>query len=439
MEKGIKVVTIGGGSSYTPELVEGFLKRYSSLPVRELWFVDIPAGKEKLEIVSALAERMVKKAGVPIKIKTTLNRREALLGADFVTTQLRVGLLEARIADERIPLKHGLMGQETNGAGGLFNGLRTIPVILDICRDMEELCPDAWLINFTNPVGMVMESVNRNSTFKKIIGLCNVPYGMHKEIARIADRSMEDVRVTFGGLNHMVFGTKVMADGVDITEEILKKWGNQSVNNIKAIDWDGRFVKELGVIPCSYHRYYYMAKEYLEEALEKYKNHETRAECVKAVEEDLFELYKDQSLTEKPKLLEERGGAYYSDAACNLINSIYNDLGDIQVVNTVNHGAITNFEKDEIVEVSCKITKDGPVPIRVGTLPKAVNGLIQQIKSFEIAGSEAALSGDYGKALLALMIHPMAASQKAALSVLDELLEAHKDYLPLFTGHAAPH
>lgn len=432
MNKGIKVVTIGGGSGYTPELVEGFLKRYPSLPIRELWLVDIPAGKEKLEIVSALAKRMVKKAGVPMEIKTTLNRREALPGADFVTTQLRVGLLEARIADERIPLKHGLLGQETNGAGGLFKGLRTIPVILDICRDMQELCPNAWLINFTNPVGMIMESVHRNSTFKKIIGLCNVPYGMHKEIARIAERPMEEVQVTFGGLNHMVFATKVMVDGVDITKEILEKWGNQSVNNIKAIDWDERFVKALGIIPCSYHRYYYMAKEYLEEALIKYENHETRAECVKAVENDLFVLYKDQSLEEKPKLLEERGGAYYSDAACNLIHSIYNDSGDIQVVNTVNHGAITNFEEDEIVEVSCKITKDGPVPISVGALPKAANGLIQQIKSFEIAGNEAAASGDYNKALLALMINPMVASQKAAKLVLDELLEAHKDYLPLF-------
>lgn len=175
-----------------------------------------------------------------------------------------------------------------------------------------------------------------------------------------------------------------------------------------------------------------MTKEYLEEALEKFEKHEVRAEFVKAVEDKLFALYQDETLCEKPKLLEERGGAYYSDAACSLIDSIYNDRGDIQVVNTKNNGAIENFEVDETVEVSCRITKNGPVPVTVGKLPKAVNGLIQQIKSFELAGSEAAVTGSKSKALLALMINPLVMSQKTAEIVLEELLEAHKEYLPQF-------
>ena len=432
MKEGIKIATIGGGSSYTPELVDGFIKRWSTLPVKELWLVDVEEGKQKMEIVAALARRMVKKAGIPMEIYTTLNRREALKGADFVTTQLRVGQLQARIKDERIPLSHGILGQETNGAGGLFKGMRTIPVIMDICRDMEELCPDAWLINFTNPVGMVMEGIHRYTNLKKIIGLCNVPIGMHKAIAQLLDRKEEEVVVNFGGLNHMVFATQVTIDGKDVTKEVLKLWGDQSVKNIKGVVWNPDFIQELGVLPCSYHRYYYMTKEYLEEALEKYEKHEIRAEFVKKVEDELFELYKDENLCEKPKLLEERGGAFYSDAACNLINSIYNDKGDIQVVNTVNNGAVENFEDDEIVEVSCKITKNGPVPVKVGRLPKAVNGLVQQIKSFEIAGSSAAVTGDKNKALLALMINPLVMSQKTAEIVLDELLEAHKEYLPQF-------
>lgn len=433
MKKGIKIVTIGGGSSYTPELVDGFLKRYDTLPVRELWFVDIPEGEEKLHIVAEFAKRMVKKAGVPMQIYTTLNRREALEGADFVTTQLRVGQLQARVKDERIPLKHGLLGQETNGAGGLFKGMRTIPVILDICKDIEEICPNAWLINFTNPVGMVLEGIHRYSSFKRIIGLCNVPYGMHKAVADKLERPMEDVKVTMGGLNHMVYVTKVEVDGRDITKEVISNWGTGGVvKNIKAVIWDNDFVKELGVLPCSYHRYYYMAKEYLAEAIEKYEKHETRAELVEEVERELFELYKDPELDEKPELLSQRGGSYYSDSACNLINSIYNDKGDIQVVNTVNAGAIKNFKENEIVEVSCKITKEGPIPVPVGEMPSAVNGLMQQIKSFEIAGSEAAVTGSYNKALLALMINPLVASQKEARAVLDELLEAHKEYLPQF-------
>lgn len=430
--EGIKIATVGGGSSYTPELVDGFLKRYETLPVRELWLVDVPEGEEKMNIVAALARRMVDRAGVPMEIHTTLDRRKALAGADFVTTQLRVGQLAARIKDERIPLKHGILGQETNGAGGLFKGLRTIPVIMDICRDMEELCPDAWLINFTNPVGMVTEAIHRYTDFRKMIGLCNVPIGMHKAIADKLGRSMDDVQVTFGGLNHMVFATKVMVDGEDVTEKILKDWGSQSVMNITGIAWNPEFVQELGILPCSYHRYYYMTKEYLAEELEQYEKHELRAETVKGVEDELFKLYRDSSLCEKPKLLEKRGGAYYSDAACNLINSLYNGRGDIQVVNTVNSGAIENFEKDEIVEVSCVITKDGPKPVKVGRLPKAVNGLVQQIKSFEAAGSEAAVTGDRRKALLALMINPLVMSQKTAEIVLEELLEAHKEYLPQF-------
>lgn len=430
---GVKIVTIGGGSSYTPELVEGFIKRYDRLPVDELWLVDIDEGKEKLEIVSALARRQIEKAGVPIKLYTTLDRREALPGADFVTTQMRVGLLDARIKDERIPLSHGILGQETNGAGGLFKGLRTIPVILDICKDIKELCPDAWLINFTNPAGMVTEAINRYGVHKKAIGLCNVPINMHSGIAKIVDKPVEDVEVLFGGLNHMVFATSVSVDGEDKTAEVLDKWGTMSMNNITGISWNKGFVDALGVIPCPYHRYFYMAKEYLEEAIEKFEHNGTRAEMVKQVETDLFELYKNPDLNEKPELLSKRGGALYSDAACNLICSIYTDKGDIQVVNTLNKGkAIENFDEDEVVEVSCRITKDGPIPVKIGKLPKATNGLIQEIKSFEIASVEAAVSGDYNKALLAMMINPLVASQKYAIPVLDELLMAHRKYLPQF-------
>lgn len=432
MKNGIKIATIGGGSSYTPELVDGFIKRFRTLPVRELWLVDVPQGEEKMRIVAQLARRMVEKAGVAMEIHTTLNRREALEGADFVTTQLRVGQLQARIKDERIPLSHGILGQETNGAGGLFKGMRTIPVIMDICRDMKELCPNAWLINFTNPVGMVMEAIHKYMQFDKIIGLCNVPIGMHKAIADILQKPMDEVEVTFAGLNHMVFATKVRMGGRDMTEEVLRLWGSQSVKNIKGVVWNPDFIQELGVLPCSYHRYYYMTKEYLEEALEKYEKHEVRAEFVKNVEDELFALYQDEKLCEKPKLLEQRGGAFYSDAACNLIHSIYNDKNDIQVVNTVNRGAIENFEDEEIVEVSCHITSDGPVPVKAGRLPKAVNGLVQQIKSFEAAGSAAAVTGDRKKALLALMINPLVMSQNTAEIVLDELLEAHKEYLPQF-------
>ena len=199
---GLKIVTIGGGSSYTPELVEGFIKRYEILPVRELWLVDIEEGREKLEIVGGLAERMVKKAGVPMKVILSCDRREALKDADFVTTQMRVGQLEARIQDERIPLKHGMIGQETNGAGGMFKAFRTIPVILEIVKDMKELCPHAWMINFTNPAGMITEAVLRYTDFKKVIGLCNVPINMVNGFANMLEVSPERMTMEIAGVNH---------------------------------------------------------------------------------------------------------------------------------------------------------------------------------------------------------------------------------------------
>ncbi|MEH7083849.1 6-phospho-beta-glucosidase [Neobacillus drentensis] len=436
MKKGIKIVTIGGGSSYTPELVEGFIKRYDELPIRELWLVDIPAGQEKLNIVGSLAKRMIEKAGLPIEVHLTLDRREALKDADFVTTQFRVGLLDARAKDERIPLKYNVIGQETNGPGGLFKGLRTIPVILEICKDIEELCPDAWLVNFTNPAGMVTEAVLRYSNIKKVVGLCNVPVGIKMRAAEMLEVAPERVDIDFAGLNHMVFGLNVYVDGVSVLGDVIEKMADpensMSMKNIKAIDWEPDFLRGLNAIPCPYHRYYYKTSEMLEEEMRAANEEGTRAEVVKQVEKELFELYKDQNLAIKPPQLEQRGGAYYSDTACNLINSIYNDRRDIQPVNTRNNGAIANIADDSAVEVNCIITKEGPKPISVGELPVAVQGLVQQIKSFERVAAEAAVTGDYNTALLAMTINPLVPSDTIAKQILDDMLEAHKEYLPQF-------
>jgi len=437
MTKGIKIVTIGGGSSYTPELVEGFINRYDSLPVKELWLVDIPEGEEKLKIVGGLAKRMIKEAGLPIKVHLTLDRRKALKDADFVTTQFRVGLLEARAKDERIPLKYGVIGQETNGPGGLFKGLRTIPVILDIIRDMEELCPHAWLINFTNPAGMVTEAVFRHSNWKKVIGLCNVPVGMKMGIAAQLEVDPDRVQIDFAGLNHMVYGLDIYLDGERYTEQYIDHLTSQdessgTMQNIVYLKWEPEFIKALQAIPCPYHRYYYKTDEMLAEELKAAETEGTRAEVVQKLEKDLFELYKEESLNIKPPQLEKRGGAYYSDAACNLIDSIYNDRKDIQPVNTMNNGAIASIPDQSAVEMNCVITKDGPKPIAIGDLPVATRGLVQQIKSFERVAAEAAVTGDYQTALLAMTINPLVPSDTIAKQILDEMLEAHKEHLPQF-------
>ncbi|MEF7561646.1 6-phospho-beta-glucosidase [Bacillus infantis] len=436
MKKGLKIATIGGGSSYTPELVEGFIKRYHELPVSELWLVDVEAGKEKLEIVGNLAKRMVQKAGLPIEVHLTLDRKQALKDANFVTTQFRVGLLDARAKDERIPLKYGVLGQETNGPGGLFKGLRTIPVILDICRDMEELCPDAWLINFTNPAGMVTEAVLRYSHIKKVVGLCNVPIGMEMGIAKLLDVEHSRIRIDFAGLNHMVYGLDVYLDGESVKGKVIDlltdPQNSSFVKNVQGIGWETSFLKALNVLPCPYHLYYYKTREMVEKDLKNSEMEGTRAEVVQKLENDLFELYKDPNLDIKPPQLEKRGGAYYSDAAVRLISSMYNDKRDIQPVNTLNNGAIASLPDNSAVEVSCIITKDGPRPIVMGDLPVPVRGLVQQIKSFERVAAEAAVTGDYDKAVLALTINPLVASDKLAKQIVDEMLEAHKEHLPQF-------
>lgn len=438
MKKGVKIVTIGGGSSYTPELVEGFIKRYDVLPVEELWLVDIEAGREKLEIVGALAQRMVHKAGLPMKVILSYDRREALKDADFVTTQMRIGRLPARILDERIPLSHGMIGQETNGAGGMFKAFRTIPVILDIVKDMQELCPNAWMINFTNPAGMVTEAVLRYTDFKRVIGLCNVPVNMVAGIAKIMDVEEDRVRMELQGVNHHIFATDVYIDGVSKMDEVVERYANVNpedalaMKNFNALPFSPSFIRGLHAIPCPYHNYYFFTKEQLEEELEQFKEGKVRGEVVSKVETELFELYKDEQLEIKPKQLEQRGGARYSDAACNLIASIYANKGDIQYVDVRNAGTISDLPYDSAVEVACMITGDGPKPIATGELKQQISGTIQMIKAFERMVVDAAVNGDRDLAVTALNMNPLCPSDKLANIVVDELIEAHKEYLPQF-------
>ena len=434
--KGIKIVTIGGGSSYTPELIEGFIKRIKELPVKEIWLVDIEEGKEKLEIVGNLAKRMVKAAGIDCEVHLTLDRRKAIKDADFVTTQFRVGFLDARIKDERIPFENGLLGQETNGPGGMLKAFRTIPVILDIVKDIKELAPDAWLINFTNPAGMVTEAVLKYGKFEKVVGLCNVPVNLQMDCAKIYEKEVEDFKFQFAGLNHFVWYTVADRSGKDVTYDLWEKLQDKDevgVKNIVNIDFDYDQIKNLGMLPCPYHRYYYLQDEMLKKSIEDWKEKGTRGEIVKKVEEELFELYRNAELKEKPKQLEQRGGAYYSDAACEIVNSIYNDKGSIMVVNTRNKGAIYDLPYDSAVEISSYITAEGPKPINFGKFPNpGQRGYIQVMKAMEELTVEAAVTGDYATALQAFTTNPLVPGTGIARKVLNELLDAHEKYLAQF-------
>ena len=441
MSQKLKIVTIGGGSSYTPELLEGFIKRYHELPVTELWLVDVEEGSHKLDIIHALCERMIEKAGVPMKVYKTLDRREALKGANFVTTQLRVGQLQAREKDERIPLSHGYLGQETNGAGGLFKGLRTIPVIFDIIKDVEEICPDAWVINFTNPAGMVTEAVYRHTGFKRFIGVCNIPIGMKMFITDVLALTPEDdLSIDLFGLNHMVFIRDVLVNGESRFAELLDgvasgKLTANTVKNIFDMPFSEGLIRSLNLLPCSYLLYYFKQKEMLAIEMGEYYKGGARAQVVQKVEKQLFELYKDPDLKVKPKELEMRGGAYYSDAACEVINAIYNDKQAEHYVNVPHHGHIDNIPADWAVEMTCIVGRDGAKPHpRVTHFDENVMGLIQTIKGFEVAASRAALSGELNDVELARNLSPRIHSDSDAAVLAKEMLLAHEKWLPNFAA-----
>lgn len=432
----MKITVIGGGSSYTPELIEGLIAHHASLPLAELALVDVEAGREKVEIIAALARRMLDRQGLEaVAVSVHFDADEAIKGASFVLTQLRVGQLPARAADERLGLSHQLLGQETTGVGGFAKALRTIPVMLDIAGRVERLAPEAWIINFTNPAGIVTEAVSRHSS-AKIIGLCNVPVTMHHMIADMLNLPHDEVSLRFAGLNHMVWVHKVLAAGRDATDEVIEMLcdGEQlSMNNIKAIPWPAELLRALRAIPCPYHRYFWQTRTMLEDELADADSKGTRAEQVMKVEASLFELYADPRLDKKPEALSQRGGSFYSEVAVQLIDALHNNLGVEMVVNTANNGAIQGLPDDAVIETNCLIDALGAHPLAFGKLPPLMNGLTQQVKDFERLTIEAAVHGDKNKALLALVANPLVADVNLATTLVEEVLSINQAWLPQFS------
>jgi len=435
MKKKIKIVAIGGGSSYTPELIEGLISRYEKLPVSEIWLTDIEEARERVEIIRSLAQRMWDATPYKVLVQASTDRKDALRDADFVITQFRVGQLKARIIDERIPLMHGMLGQETNGAGGILKALRTIPVIRELIRDMKALCPDAWLINFTNPSGMITEAAIKHFGWARCVGLCNVPtIAMMREPALLG-KNLSDLQYRFVGLNHFHWHKVTDKDGTDLTGRLIEYINDENGGtpvNIYAAPFSMELLHSMQLLPCGYHRYYYMEKEMLEHSLEELRKNATRAEKMHEVEKALFEIYKDPKLYTKPKELEKRGGAYYSDTACECIDAIYNDKKIHMVVSTQNKGAVPCLDTDSIVEVSCILSSRGADPLAWGKMRPAEKGWLQLMKAMEECTIEAAINGDYGMALEAFTLNPLIRGGFEAKRVLDELLVAHEQHLPQF-------
>jgi len=419
----LKVAVIGAGSTYTPELIDGFLTRAELLNVSEFYMMDIDSRKNA--IISAFARRMVKERGLDIPVIETSCPEEALTGANYVVSQIRVGQLPARVLDEKIPLKYDLVGQETTGVGGFFKALRTIPVIENIAKIIKEKAPGAWLINFSNPSGILAEMLTQMGEIQSV-GLCNAPLGIEKTLRRKTDNP-SDFAFDYVGLNHFNWVTSVRANGKDVLPDLFAD------SEIMAIPSspDPDCLRRIGGIPSYYLNYFYNRDKVVADFKAKAT---TRGEDCMAIEEDLLKMYQDKNLVSKPALLDKRGGAFYSEAAVSLIEAIENDTNTIHIVNVDHAGTIPFLQKGEVAEVKCIVGKDGPrpVPLMKTEISGHIQGYIQALKAYEKLTVKAGLYGDYDAGLAALITNPLAGDYNKAKAIYDEMLEAHRKYLPRF-------
>ncbi len=422
----MKIVVIGGASTYTPELIDGFIARAGVLPLREIWLVD--PNEERLKIVGAFAQRMVKQANAPFRVELTGDRRRALDGADFVITQLRVGGQAARHGDELLGRRHHLVGQETTGVGGFAKALRTVPVVLDIARDMRELAPQATLVNFTNPAGIVTEALTRHGGVP-VVGLCNNAINAQRGIASMFHVAPEQVYIEQVGLNHLNWIRSISIGGDDATEEVLKVYTEHLRHDEDEIHFPPFLIDTLHAIPSSYLEYFYLKSQVV---AHQASGVPTRAEVVMDVERRLMERYSDTQLCEKPPELMERGGAYYSTAAAALIESLWSDDGAIHVVNTRNNAAIPNLPADVVVETPCRVGKGGPAPLPLAPLEPQFHGLTSAVKSYELLTIQAALYGDEEAAKLALLANPLGPDATTVEGVWEDIKRTNAGMLSQF-------
>ena len=419
---GVKVAVVGAGSTYTPELVEGFVRRIERFPVDELALLDVDT--DRLDVVGGLAGRMLERAGYGGHLLLTTDRDEALEGAGFVIVQLRVGGQAARLSDETIPPRFGCVGQETTGPGGFAKALRTIPVVLELAElTARRGAPGAWFVDFTNPTGMVTQALIDEG--HRALGLCNVAINLQRRFATRFDVQPHQVQLEHVGLNHLSWVRAVMVDGDDrlpaLLETDLRELSRET-------DMPSELIRALGAVPSYYLRYYYLTREIVEEQ----RRGRTRAEEVMEIEARLLEMYRDPNLTEKPELLERRGGAYYSEAAAELVASLAAGTGDVQVVNVRNAGAIPNLLLDDVVEVAATIDAEGAHPLPVAPLSEEMLGLVQHAKAYERLTIRAATSGDRVLALRALLSNPLVPDYPTASGLLTAILDANRDHLPRF-------
>ncbi|MFE5719986.1 6-phospho-beta-glucosidase [Streptomyces erythrochromogenes] len=422
----MKLAVVGGGSTYTPELIDGFARLRDTLPVEELVLID-PA-TERLELIGALARRIFARQDHAGRVTTTTDLDAGVAGADAVLLQLRVGGQAARLQDETWPLECGCVGQETTGAGGLAKALRTVPVVLDIAERVRRASPDAWIIDFTNPVGIVTRALLRAG--HKAVGLCNVAIGLQRKFAALLDLAPSDVHLDHVGLNHLTWELGVRRggpDGEDLLPGLLAAHGEAVASDLRL---PRAVLDRLGVVPSYYLRYFYSHDEVVRELGTK----PSRAAEVAAMERELLALYADPALDEKPALLAKRGGAFYSEAAVDLAAALLGGGGtDVQVVNTHNNGTLPFLPDDAVIEVQARVRAtggSGPVPLPVPRLDPLFAGLVSHVTAYEDLALDAALRGGRERVFKALLAHPLIGQYDLAEGLTDRLLAHNKEHLP---------
>jgi 6-phospho-beta-glucosidase len=402
----MKIAVVGGGSTYTPELVSGLTR----LDVDDFVLQDIDP--ERREVVGGMARRMLDRQGYRGQLEITDELDRAVEGADFVLVQIRVGGQEARLRDETIPLACGCIGQETTGAGGFAKAMRTVPVVLDIADRVRELAsPEAWIVDFTNPVGIVTRALL--DAGHRAVGLCNVAIGFQRMLARLLGVEPERVLVDQVGLNHLTWVRAVLLDGRDVLPGLLAEQGDAIAEDIGL---PRRLLDELGTIPSYYLHYFYAHDAVLREQLEGVP----RAQVVSEIERGLLDLYRDPSVSERPDLLMQRGGAYYSEAALGLVASLSSDDGAVHEVDVRNAGTLAGLADDDVVEVPARVGSSGPEPLEQAPLAPELLGLVQHVAAYERLTVRAALSRNPVDARKALLAHPLIGQ----VELVDGLLES---------------
>lgn len=428
----MKVAVIGGGSTYTPELINGFILKSTTFPLTELVLMDID--EQRLEVVGGFAKRIVTAKGNRFRVTLSTNQREAIKDAQYIITQLRVGMMDARRKDEYLGYQHGLVGQETTGIGGMAKALRTIPVLLRLVDDMRSFAPGSLLVNFTNPAGLITEAVSRYAPDILAVGVCNVPITTQMQMADILEHRIgkkidrESSHIDTLGLNHLSWHRGFKVDGEEMWPHIMAGILTDLRNQTKP-DWDPELIETLDMLPNYYLQYYYYtAKKLAEQA----NWPPSRAEQVMEIERDLLQLYAKQDLFDVPEELTKRGGANYSLLATQLLNAHYNDSGERHVVNICHQGNVSDWPSDWVLEMPATVNRQGIHPIPAKPLPPVCYGLLTQIKMFELLTIEAALHGDRKAAYEALLVHPLGPTTDRVQSVLDAILATNRPYLPQF-------